>query len=90
LEEQEADPKAVKGEDFRIQFANSWRAAGWLGITNLDPDELFMNGGEYNDIRDEIDALPATVRRQAAINVLSHLRDTGEVDWRSAIDRAKA
>lgn len=39
---------------------------------------------------DAFDRLPPAVRKQAAINVLTILRDTNKVDWLTAIREAKA
>lgn len=41
-----------------------------------------------SDLMIVFDELPAEYRKQAALNVLRHLRDTGEVDWLTALKKA--
>jgi hypothetical protein len=78
---------------FGQQFSDTVRAAEWLGIYSGDgeneyataADRLFYQRGYH---RDAFDALQPAVRRAAGIRVLEVLRDTGEVDWPTAIDFA--
>lgn len=87
MEEEGESPKLVTGKTFYEQFASSAAAAEWLGINKMFYESLFLMNGGYQ--RDSFDSQPAKVRRQAAINVLSHLRDTGEIDWHKAIKNAQ-
>lgn len=57
--------------------------------------ELGMNYQETNRacssrtfVLDLFDSLPAPLRKQTAINVLTTLRDTGEVDWLGSLQTA--
>lgn len=54
--------------------------------TGVDPRDP-LNNLRVSDLG-LFDMLPATIRKQAAINVLTILRDTGKVDWLRAIEEA--
>lgn len=59
------------------------RGSKWLEIDWYDADDLFKLGG-VNITLDEFDTLEDDQRADLAIAVLTHLRDHGEVSWRTA------
>lgn len=89
LEEEGFNPKAVFGYGFRVQFGSEHAAAEWLGINKEDASKLFKSNPSDTDWTLRFDALPAETRRAAAINVLTHLMETGDVDWEAAIAKAQ-
>lgn len=75
-----------------------------INLANLEPTVLFRTGAEelgisYDDasslftmdggwMRSRFDILPDKLRAKGAIQVLTNLRDAGEVDWTKAMDDA--
>lgn len=76
----------MKIED--LLFSNDEYAADWLGIDEDQAHALFYMEESAIDTM-EFDELPDNIRKRAAIAVLEHLRDTGEVDWDRAVELAK-
>jgi hypothetical protein len=68
---------------------NDWdEAQDWLGLTNAQAADLFMLANSAISLG-EFDKFPHDVRQRAAILVLEHLRESGEVDWDRAIQLAQ-
>ena len=72
-----------------LNFGSESRAADWLGIDSEQGENLFFMVSADPEL-EEFDELPDAIRKRAAIAVLEHLRDTGEVDWDRAIELAMA
>ena len=70
--------------DFLAQFGSQQKAGDWLEIDSITAHYLFyMNDSDQRSWFDN-EAEPQK-RADAAIAVLEHLRDTGHVDWNSAL-----
>lgn len=72
-----------------VCFSDDDRAVMWLDIDKEQGYNLFFMAEASLEL-EEFDELPDAIRKRAAIAVLEHLRDTGEVDWDHAIEMAKA
>lgn len=78
--------------DLKIETDQDWifedtpSAAAWLGIDEDLAEDLFVmeNAARWNMGKFDHELTPE-LRRDAAIAVLEHLRDTGGVDWDRAI-----
>lgn len=72
---------------------NDNAARRWLGLNSQQADELFYMLRYYlgsdHHIGSNFDRLPAQLRYDAGIKVLQILRETGEVDWKRAVDCAQ-
>ena len=75
-----------KMANFGSLVGNETTAADWLGINMNNAKFLFYMRSSI--ARQIFDAETAPARCMAAIAVLEHLRDTGEVDWQAACEKA--
>lgn len=66
------------GKNFMCAVSDQAAAAEWLGLNGLDAEYLFFAAIVGTRA---IDVIPAPDRHLIAIEVLEHLKRTGEVDW---------
>lgn len=85
----EASAKTLKGAQFESFIQDEETAARWIGISYSQAQRLFrMENSDLGLLY--FDRLPQAVRRQAGINVLELLIETGgSVDWDQAIEAAE-
>lgn len=82
------DPALLTREYFcKVDAREDARA--WLDIDEADAEHIFfMSNSKDSDCQDAIDAFdaaPSAPRYAAAIELLTHLRDTGEANWQRAL-----
>lgn len=71
--------------EFMMHFSNEDEACGWLDIGSADGETLFYLHSKRGPDKEDFDGISPEKRKIAGIRVLEILRDTGEVDWDTAL-----